>query len=303
MGDFIHAKVYILTNQILFRCKIVGSKGQIPWNKGKTNIFSDEARAKMSASMKGRIPYNKGKTGLCVCTDKTRAKISEANKGKLVTKETRDKLSVSNKGKIRTEEAKRKQSESCKGRVISEETRAKISKSNKGRVLSEETRKKISLSKMGNVISIEARRKISESQKGRISPKKGVCGFKHTQETCKKMSESRKGEKSHFWKGGVSFLPYCPKFNPEFKENVRLFFNYTCQMPECGHVWQPGERRLSVHHVNYDKMSCCNDVKPLFVPVCSGTCHTKTNRNREYWEKLFTDLIMTKYGGKCYTKV
>ena len=107
------------------------------------------------------------------------------------------------------------------------------------------------------------------------------------------------GENNPCWKGGVSFEPYCIKFNREFKERVRAFFGYVCQ--SCGHIWQPGEEKLAVHHVNYRKDSCCDvDVKPIFVPLCFRTCHTKTNHNRDYWEKYFTDLINEKYGGKCY---
>jgi hypothetical protein len=106
------------------------------------------------------------------------------------------------------------------------------------------------------------------------------------------------GDKSPLWKGGISFEPYCIKFNSGFKERVRAFFNYTCQT--CGHVWRGGEKRLSVHHANFRKDSCCNEEAiPLFVPLCTS-CHTKTNHNREYWEKYFTDLINNNHGGKCY---
>ena len=143
-------------------------------------------------------------------------------------------------------------------------------------------------------------------------------GRKHTPEECSKISVKtktrmigkhrgvenpmygRRGELAPTWKGGVSFEPYCVKFNREFKERVRAFFKYKCMMPGCGHVWQPGERRLSVHHVNYNKMVCCNDVKPLFVPVCPNGCHNKTNHNRDHWERVFTDIITRDYNGQCY---
>ena len=92
---------------------------------------------------------------------------------------------------------------------------------------------------------------------------------------------------------------YCPKFNNKFKERVRAFFGYTCQ--KCGHIWQPGERRLAVHHVNYRKDSCCNEnVRSLFIPICSDGCHSETNANREYWEKHFTEIIDKEFAGKCY---
>jgi len=101
------------------------------------------------------------------------------------------------------------------------------------------------------------------------------------------------------WNGGSSFEPYCFKFNEEFRERVRAFFGYVCQ--KCDHIWKLGEKRLCVHHVNYRKDSCCSEeVNPLFVPVCFGSCHILTNYNRGHWEKYFTDLINDKFGGKCY---
>ena len=123
-------------------------------------------------------------------------------------------------------------------------------------------------------------------------------GLHPSEETKIKMHEAQKGEKAHAWRGGISFEPYCPKFTKEFKERVRAFFGYKCQI--CGHVWQEGERLLAVHHVNYNKNTCCNDDIPLFVPLCFQPCHTKTNHNREMWLEYFTDRIKNEYGGKCY---
>lgn len=129
-------------------------------------------------------------------------------------------------------------------------------------------------------------------------------GHVYTEETLEKMRDAKKGiyegAGNPAWKGGISYEPYCPKFNDEFRERVRAFFGYTCQFPGCGHVWQEGERLLNVHHVNYRKDACCSeDVAPLFVPLCQS-CHMKTNFNRENYEKVFTELIMTKYNGQCY---
>lgn len=131
--------------------------------------------------------------------------------------------------------------------------------------MSEATKTKISLSNMGKVVSDETREKIS-------------------------------GERSGLWKGGVSFEPYCPKFNNEFKERVRAFFGYQCV--ECG-TPQNG-KKLHVHHVNFRKDSCCaEDVIPLFVSLCPS-CHSKTNTNRVFWEWWFTEMIDYLYEGRCY---
>jgi|WetSurMetagenome_2_1015567.scaffolds.fasta_scaffold399260_2 hypothetical protein len=149
-------------------------------------------------------------------------------------------------------------------------------------VVSKETREKQSISRKGKKQSDSMKIKLSEKRKGENNPMYG-----------------KRGPLCPSWKGGVSFEPYCEKFNDEFRERVRKFFNHTCQI--CGHIWQPGEKRLSVHHVNYRKDSCCNEIfKPLFVPLCSGKCHTKTNHNREYWETYFTKIINENYNGVCY---
>ena len=97
------------------------------------------------------------------------------------------------------------------------------------------------------------------------------------------------GKRSGNYKDGISFLPYCEKFDENLKERVRDFFNRCCYI--CGKSEQEqieemisnGKRpikKLDVHHVNYDKMVCCNDVKPLFVPLCHS-CHMKTQKDRK----------------------
>ena len=111
------------------------------------------------------------------------------------------------------------------------------------------------------------------------------------------MGEGRKGENHPSWKGGISFEPYCIKFNNEFKERVRNFFGRQCI--ECQKTEEENKRKLDVHHVNYDKMVCCNEIKPLFVALCRSH-NVMANNNRNYWQEHFTRIINEKYEGKCY---
>lgn len=111
------------------------------------------------------------------------------------------------------------------------------------------------------------------------------------------LSDAIKGENHPNWNNGSSFEPYCEKFNNDFKERCRAFFNYECV--ECGKSQEENGRKLSVHHVNYDKLTCCNDATPLFVVLCHS-CHAKTNGDRQYWEEHFTEIIFERYNGKCY---
>lgn len=201
-----------------------------------------------------------------------RKRVGDANRGRSPSAKTRALLSARSKGENNPMYGIRLTGENNHfyGKHHSEETKEILSK----RSISPETRKRIS----------EAARERGENP---------IYG--------KKISTTRiergvaKGERNPNWKGGVSFEPYCPKFNREFKERVRAFFHYECI--ECG-TPQNG-KKLGVHHINFDKMSCCNDTPPLFVPLCQS-CHAKTNHNRPYWEQYFTALIDDYYGGKCY---
>jgi hypothetical protein len=235
-----------------------------------------------------------------------------AKKGSILTMEHRKKIRDSIKARWRDPVYRKSISEANKGiapwslgKHLSDETRKKIGDANRGRKpwsygrhLSDETREKISKANKGQVpwsqgkhLSFEARKKISIANKGK--PK--------SEAHRKKLSEHHRdqhGSKHPLWKGGISFEPYCIKFNNEFRERVRAFFGYKCQC--CNHQWVIGEPKLAVHHVNYNKKTCCDNSIPLFVPVCRNGCHAKTNHNRQYWEQYFTEMINTYYCGKCY---
>ncbi len=104
-------------------------------------------------------------------------------------------------------------------------------------------------------------------------------------------------EKNPMWKGGISFEPYCPKFNDSFKEKVRKFFGRKCMI--CGKVEETCYEKLSVHHITYDKNICCNDKQPIFI-TCCRSCHTKTNNNREGWENNLFNYINIWFDGICW---
>lgn len=107
-----------------------------------------------------------------------------------------------------------------------------------------------------------------------------------------------RGEKSPTWKGGLSFFPYCEKFNKDFKLRVRAFFGYCCAL--CGKTEKENGENLCVNHVHYEKTSCCEELAPkMFIALCR-VCHTRTNWNRDYWQSFFVDLITKKYEGKSY---
>lgn len=99
------------------------------------------------SSCKGRTPWNKGKTN--IYSDETRKRIGEASKQFWQNEEYRQNQLEKHRGKKLSKEHRQHISEGNKGRVVSKETRKKISKAHKGKKFSEETRKKISESKKG----------------------------------------------------------------------------------------------------------------------------------------------------------
>ena len=77
-------------------------KGNIPWHKGKKDVYSEETRRKMAKGRKGKSPYNKGKkTGQL--SKKHRKKISQRLKGIVRSKETKNKISKTRKKKFKTQ--------------------------------------------------------------------------------------------------------------------------------------------------------------------------------------------------------
>jgi len=87
--------------------------------KGKTK--SEEHRKKLSEAGKGKTPWNKGKTGVqkgsrlgVEVSAETRAKMSAAQKGKVMSDLQKEKISATLKGRKMSDETKRKMSEARK---------------------------------------------------------------------------------------------------------------------------------------------------------------------------------------------
>jgi len=104
--------------------------------------------------------------------------------------------------------------------------------------------------------------------------------------------------------GGITPSPYCEKFTLEFRDRVRSYWGYACfecGTPEFAHIDKRGrQRKLTVHHVHYDKQMCCNGSPRDVILLCVG-CNTRANKDRDVWEEYFTRLIyMYHPDGKCY---
>ncbi len=274
--------------------------------KGKH--LSDETKLKMSIAHKGKHISKEQKKKISIATKgNTNGKAAwfktghQTNLGRKFPEEFGVKVSLRMKGKIVSEDVRRKMSEARKGKPghpPSEqfinwlhtdnpskrpEVKQKISEWHKGKHWSPATQfaKGHEGWNKGKTISDEQKRKISKTLKG------------HTlsTETKAKISDALKGENSPCWLGGISFIPYCFKFNAKLKECIRERDNRTCQL--CG-ITENG-RKLSIHHIHYDKPNC----DPDLITLCTG-CNTKVNHNREHWEAVFMELLARR--GLCPLK-
>ena len=83
--------------------QIISRKGQIPWNKGKTGVYSKESLKKMRKSNTGKNnpSYGKKRTKIQI------KRMKKSQEGHIVTTETRNKISLANMGNTHTEEYKR----------------------------------------------------------------------------------------------------------------------------------------------------------------------------------------------------
>lgn len=221
---------------------------------------TEETKKKISLGQQNRPPIS----------EKTRQKMRDAWKTRPpVSEETKQKMSLAGKNKT----------------PPSDETRHRLSEAGKKRAPpSQETKNKISESlKQLPPITEETRERLSKVQTGR----------KHSPETIKKMSK----ENCHLWKGGISFEPYCPKFNNDLRRRIRAFFEHQCII--CGKHENECNRKHCCHHVEYNKEACC-DGKPVhFAAICIKH-HAITNSDRERWEAIIHRIIDEIYEGKSY---
>lgn len=203
--------------------------------------------------------------------------------------ETRKKMTFSKLGEKNpmhgyeyTIEQKQAMSLSRKGRKFSDEFKQNCSKSKigvknhmYGKKHSEETRIKISIANKSENNAMYGKRGKESTWYGRI----------HTTEERIKISKAQQLEKHWNWQGGISYRPYCYKFNDKLKEYIRDQFGHTCFI--CGKSEKNNNKKLSVHHVDYNKMQGCNN-KWLLVPVCNS-CNVKANYDRWYWFNLLVN--------------
>lgn len=133
--------------------------------------------------------------------------------------------------------------------------------------------------------------KIKDSS--RMGVKGNQNGFKKGQTPWNKgLKGFRSGEKSNFWKGGISFELYPIDWTETLRRSIRERDKYICQL--CGKIQiqelEEIERKLCIHHIDYNKKNCCPD---NLTTLCHS-CNVKVNFNRDYWTDYFDNLSLLK---------
>ena len=220
-------------------------------------------------------------------------------KGQRASVETRKKISVALTGRHFSAQHLANMSADRLGKTFSPEHKAKMSAAQKKRFCNPSEKAKISASLVGNKRRLG--HKFTDAQKAKIS----VAGMGRPckPETRAKLSASNSGEKSANWKGGLSFEPYCPKWNDDLRRRIRAFFDHRCVLcgkPQNENITKTGRTvKLHCHHVNYSKSACCDGEPVHFAALCHS-CHSHTNYARERWEAMLHRIIDEIYDGRSY---
>ncbi|MBR9682651.1 MAG: hypothetical protein GOV02_03160 [Candidatus Aenigmarchaeota archaeon] len=164
---------------------------------------------------------------------------------------------------------------------------------NKGISRSEEIKKKISESCIGRISSFKGKRHTNESKKKMSLSKKGI--YYGVNNPNYGNGEKMLGEKNPAWKGGSSFQGYCQVWgDSEYKHTIRIRDSFTCQ--NCGISellsLKVFDEVLSIHHIDYDKQNCNPN---NLITVCRS-CNSKANNRREEWIEIYKNVMEKKYG-------
>jgi hypothetical protein len=228
--------------------------------------------------------------------------------------ETKRKISLARIGRKHSEETLRKMSDARKKYISSDETKQKTSKTLKNRLLNDiELRNKhiktllssgfntrfqngFTSWNKGKLATKETRNKMSKSCKGRPSSMKGK---HHSQETKDKLRLShlgktgRRGDKSHWWRGGLALERRRPGFTKTLKKSIRKRDNFTCQ--ECGYIEEQLGYPLHIHHIDYNKN---NHNSENLISLCVS-CHGKTNfKDRKQWTGYYNKKMIEREIGR-----
>ena len=127
--------------------------------------------------------------------------------------------------------------------------------------------------------SEETRDKIRQRVKGAWEKGKFEDRPSHNEETREKIRQTLIGRYD------IPFRTYPLGWHKTFREQIRYRDGYVCRL--CGVPEIELERKLSVHHIDYNK----SNIKEKNLICLCHSCHSKTNFNRDKWEQYFEKEI------------
>lgn len=235
---------------------MVFHKGNLPWNKGKINCYSEKNLKSNSDKHKNSYEERFGKEK----ADKIKEKISKAMSERRLSDDHKRKI-----GEATTRNQKGVSYEERFGKERAKEIKEKISKNSWSKRMKGKFPKRTLEKKRLNTL-------------GEKNPMFGV-----------------RGEKHPGWRGGLKFQPYTKEFNKHFKLAIKKRDNFACvkcNLCELDSKKLFKDQGLQIHHINYDKKlslpeNCCT--------LCHR-CNSEVNYNREAWKVFFQSLLSKRYG-------
>jgi len=232
------------------------------------------------------------------------------------TKEIKKKIGRANKGKKRSEQQKKDISKKVKELWQDEEYRNKMVTSSKKYWSRKRSRKRMQKATNKRFENEEERKKISDTLKLYYEKNPGILAGENNPCYGRKLSENHKmailkgisipcstnkkiklscimqGITEEQWDGFIGGQDYCDIWrDKEYKEDILKRDNCKCQNPECYN----NSKRLTRHHINYDKKDCKPD---NLITLCNG-CNSRANYNRDYWESFYKNKIIEGGKRKC----
>ena len=96
------------------------------------------------------------------------------------------------------------------------------------------------------------------------------------------------GSNNNQWQGGISRKPYPFDWSEKLKAAIRQRDNYRCRV--CNKSQKKNVRKLSVHHIDYDK----ENLDPQNLVSLCDSCHGKTMTNRRHWTRYFQNITKVR---------
>jgi len=164
-------------------------------------------------------------------------------------------------------------------------------KSEEYRDAASERRKGKSASEFLKNISVEEFRKHqSDAHSGERNPMYGKIWTRERKEKHSRLI-SREGNPN--WRGGITSYRYNMKvWNDNLKNKVRDRDGFRCQL--CGIHQNISNKKLAVHHIDYDKFNYSFD---NLISLCNS-CHPKVSYNREKYMAEFRIKLFLKHGNQ-----